>query len=249
MSSASEHIVKSFDEELEQLRELVVRMGGLAEAQLASATEALVKRDAELAQKVMASDAAIDELEAIVDETAVRLLALRQPMAVDLRQVVSALKIASDLERIGDLAKNIAKRATSLSQIPVVQPTFAIPRMGRMVQTSIKDTLDAYVAGDPDKATEVWRRDEEIDEMYTGLFRELLTYMMEDPRNITPCTHLLFVARNIERIGDHATNIAETTYYQVTGERMEGGRPKGDRSSFQVITPPKQQAKSKGKAK
>ena len=237
VSSASEHIVKSFDEQLEQLRADIVRMGGLAEAQLAGAMEALSKSDTELAEKIIASDEAIDRLENNVDEVAVRLLALRQPMAVDLRQVVSALKIASDLERIGDLSKNIAKRTISLSQIPAVQPVFSIPRMGRMVQAIIKDTLDAYVAGDAERAVDVWHRDEEIDEMYTGLFRELLTYMMEDPRSITPCTHLLFIARNIERMGDHATNVAETTYYQVTGARMAGGRPKGDRSSFQVVAP------------
>ncbi|MCG8360005.1 MAG: phosphate signaling complex protein PhoU, partial [Kiloniellales bacterium] len=197
--SANEHIVRSFDEELEDLNEIIVRMGGLAEAQLASAIEALSKRDAELAVRVIKSDDAIDSLETQVDIKAVNVLALRQPMAVDLRRVVSALKIASDLERIGDYAKNVAKRVQVLCQSPPVRPAFAIPRMAQLAQTIIKDTLDAYVAGDVRKADEVWLRDEEIDEMYTSLFRELLTYMMEDPRHITPCTHLLFIAKNIER--------------------------------------------------
>ena len=245
MAARPDHIVKSFDDELQRLRDIIVRMGGLAESQLSVAIDALVKRDVELAQRVMESDQAIDELELEVDESAVRLLALRQPMADDLRHVVSALKIASDLERIGDLAANIAKRTVALAQVPLNHPAFAIPRMARLVQAIIKDTLDAYVASDPVKASEVWVRDEEVDEMYTGLFRELLTYMMEDPRNISPCTHLLFVARNIERMGDHATNVAETIYFQETGERMEGGRPKGDRSSFQVVTPPNSKTKSK----
>ena len=236
--SANEHIVRSFDEELEDLNEIIVRMGGLAEAQLASAIEALSKRDAELAVRVIKSDDAIDSLETQVDIKAVNVLALRQPMAVDLRRVVSALKIASDLERIGDYAKNVAKRVQVLCQSPTVRPAFAIPRMAQLAQTIIKDTLDAYVAGDVRKADEVWLRDEEIDEMYTSLFRELLTYMMEDPRHITPCTHLLFIAKNIERIGDHATNIAETIHFMVTGERMEGGRPKSDVTSFQAVNAP-----------
>ena len=237
MATHSDHIVKSFDEQLQHLRDSIVRMGGLAEAQLAGAIEAMTKRDSELARKVREGDAAVDDLELSVDDGAVRLLALRQPMAVDLREVIAALKIASDLERIADLAANVAKRTIPLSQAPAVQPNFAIPRMARLVQAIIKDTLDAYVAGDADKALDVWGRDEEVDEMYTGLFRELLTYMMEDPRNISPCTHLLFIAKNIERMGDHATNIAETIHYQVTGRHIEGGRPKGDQTSFQVVEP------------
>jgi phosphate transport system protein len=237
VSTANEHIVKSFDDELQQLRDVILRMGGLAEAQLASAVEALVKRDNDLARQVVENDAAIDELEQTVDDSAMRLLALRQPMADDLREVISALRIASDLERIGDYAKNVAKRATVLSQVPAIRPTHAVPRMARQVQAIIKDMLDAFVDGDAEKAVAVWRRDEEVDEMYTSLFRELLTYMMEDPRNITPATHLLFIAKNIERMGDHATNVAELIHFRVTGRQIEGGRPKGDTTSFQVVTP------------
>lgn len=235
MAAGTEHIVRSFDEELEQLNEIVVRMGGLAEAQLSNSIQAVSRCDGDLADRVIESDGAIDELEQKLEDSAIKLLARRQPMANDLRAVVAALKIASDLERIGDYSKNIAKRAHALCQTPPVPPASAIPRMARLVQSIIKDTLDAYIAGDAEKAIDVWMRDEEVDEMYTGLFRELLTYMMEDPRNITPCTHLLFIAKNIERMGDHATNVAETIHYKVTGRRMEGGRPKGDESSFQVV--------------
>ena len=236
MTAAPDHIVKSFDDELKHLRESILRMGGLAEAQLAGAVEALVKRDAVLADRVAASDRAIDDLDHEVNSSATRLLALRQPMANDLREVISAIKISSDLERIGDYGTNIARRAKVLTSIPRVDSLSAVPRMSRQVQAIIKDTLDAYVEGSAEKAVSVWHRDEEVDEMYTGLFREMLTYMMEDPRNITPTTHLLFVARNIERIGDHAVNVAETVHYLVTGKLIEGDRPKGDASSFQVVT-------------
>ena len=235
---STQHIVRSFDDELSSLNQMVARMGGLAETQLATAVEALAKRDTDLAELVLREDAAIDSLELEVDERAVRLFALRQPMATDLREVVAALKISSDLERIGDLAANVAKRVIALNQIPPIPPATSIPRMAQLAQNIIKDTLDAYAARNAERAIDVWHRDAAVDEMYTGLFRELLTYMMEDPRNITPATHLLFVAKNIERIGDHATNVAETIYYMVTGQRMEGGRPKGDTTSFQVIAPP-----------
>ena len=238
MAQTSEHIVTAFDEELQQLSENVARMGGLAEAQITGAIEALAKRDTDLASRVVNSDSAIDALEEQLNQDAVRLLALRQPMATDLREVICALKISSNLERIGDLASNIAKRVIALNQSPPIEPARAIPRLARLVQNTIKDTLDAYVDRDSDRALDVWHRDEEVDEMYTGLFRQLLTYMMEDPRNISAGTHLLFVAKNIERMGDHATNIAETTFYLVTGRPMEGERVKADSSSFEVAKPP-----------
>jgi phosphate transport system protein len=164
-------------------------------------------------------------------------LALRQPMARDLREIVVALKIASDLERICDYAANVAKRSIALSQAPPIQPVYALPRMGRLALLLVKDVIDAYVERDPEKALAVWNRDEELDEMYASIFREFLTYMMEDPRNIGACTHLLFMAKNIERIGDHATNIAENLYYLVHGTPLTQARPKGDNSSIQVVAP------------
>jgi len=224
----SEHIIKSYDEELRRLDNAITQMGGLAETQLASAIEAMVKRDSRLAADVVEADARVDELEQDIESLALRLLALRQPMAVDLRQILAALKTASDLERIGDYATNVAKRSIVLNQTPQVKPAFSIPRMGRLGQAMIKDVLDAYVERDADKALLVWARDEELDEMYTSLFRELLTYMIEDARNITACTHLLFMAKNIERIGDHATNIAETLYFMVHGTPLTMARPKRD---------------------
>lgn len=237
MVRSPHHIVRSFDEALQGLSDIVVRMGGMAEEQLALAVEALVKRDSELAAKVVQKDAEIDALEERLDQDAVRVLALRQPMANDLREVIAALKISSDLERIGDYGKNVAKRVIAVNQAPPMAPARAIARMARLAQAIIKNTLDAYVARDAERAIEVWESDEEIDEMYTALFRELLTYMMEDPRNISAGTHLLFIAKNIERIGDHATNVAETVHFLATGRRLEGGRPKGDTSSFEVVKP------------
>jgi len=237
MPQTQDHIVKAFDDSLEQLRQNVVRMGGLAEAQLARAVQALSRRDAALAAEVVKGDAEIDRLEQEIGAQAIRVLALRQPMANDLREVVSSLKVSSDIERIGDYAANVAKRSIALAQLPAVKPAYAVPRLARLVQDMIKDTLDAYVNRDAERALEVWHRDEEVDEVYSGLFRELLTYMMEDPRNIGPCTHLMFIAKNVERIGDHATNIAETIHYQVKGTPLVGGRPKGDASSFEVVTP------------
>ncbi|MGK9170849.1 phosphate signaling complex protein PhoU [Inquilinus limosus] len=234
---SSEHIVKSFDQELETLRRTIVQMGGLAESQLELAIQAVVRRDADLADRVMRSDQQMDAYEASIDSVAIRSLALRQPMAVDLREVVSALRIASDLERIGDYAANIAKRSLALVQVPVVRPVATLPRMGRMVQQIIKDVLDAYTERDLEKALSAWRQDESVDDLYTSLFRETLTYMMEDPRNITPCTHLLFIAKNIERIGDHATNIAELIHFLLTGKPVTDVRPKGDATSFTVVTP------------
>jgi len=238
MAQGSDHIVKSFDDELARINQDIMRMGGMAESQLAKSIEALISRDSDKAARVVEFDKSIDDLEQEMDETTVRVIALRQPMANDLREVVVALKTASDLERIGDLAKNIAKRTIALNKVPPPDTLTSIPRLAQLVQGIIKDTLDAYGKHDADRAVDIWHRDAEVDQMYTALFRELLTYMMEDPRNITPCTHLLFIAKNIERMGDHATNIAENIYYLATGERMVGGRPKGDTSSFQVVDVP-----------
>jgi phosphate transport system protein len=232
-----QHTVRSFDEQLKLLKHLIVQMGGLAEEELENAITALTRRDTALAESTVGSDKRLDGLEQEVANLAVRILALRQPMASDLREIVSALKISSDLERMGDYAKNVAKRAIALNQLPPVKPAGSIPRMARLVQGIIKDTLDSYVERDAERAVDAWRRDEEVDEMYTSVFRELLTYMMEDPRNITPCTHLLFIAKNIERIGDHATNIAEIVHYLVLGQQIDRARPKGDTTSFTVVTP------------
>jgi len=234
---AAEHIIKSYDEELERLNNMIVEMGGLAESQLAAAIEVVIERDSDRAIRVVEGDAQVDQLERDIDNLAIRLLALRQPMARDLREIVAALKIASDLERICDYAANVAKRSIALTQTPPIQPVQALPRMTRLALLLIKDVIDAYVARDADKAFAVWVRDEELDEMYASLFRVLLTYMMEDPRNIGPCTHLLFIAKNIERIGDHATNIAENVYYLVHGIPLEQARPKGDKSSLEVVAP------------
>jgi len=231
----SEHIIKSYDEELQRLDNIITQMGGIAENQLGAAIEAVVKRDSDFATEVIEGDVEIDQLERDIEALVMRLLALRQPMARDLRQSIAALKIASDLERIGDYAANVAKRSIALNQTPAVKPVYAIPRMGRLCQAMIKDILDAYVERDADKALAVWLRDEELDEMYTSLFRELLTYMIEDPRNITACTHLLFIAKNLERIGDHTTNVAETLYFLVHGTALAQARPKGDRSSLAVV--------------
>ncbi len=223
-----EHTVRSYDEELSHLNNMIARMGGLAEAQLDGALQALAKRDSDLAGKVIASDSKVDEIEQEVHAFTVRLLALRQPVAHDLRMIVGALKVSGDLERIADYAANVAKRALVLNQVPPVKPTAGVPRLGRLVQEIVKDVLDAYVEQDKEKAVKVWKQDEEVDDMYTGLFRELITYMMEDPRNITACIHLMFIAKNIERIGDHATNIAETIHFLVQGTPIREVRPKGD---------------------
>jgi phosphate transport system protein len=212
-------------------------MGGFAESQLAGAVEAVARRDSELAAQVIEGDQKVDQLERELDNLAIRLLALRQPMARDLREIVAALKIGSDLERICDYAANVAKRAIALAQSPPIQPVHGLPRMATLALRLIKDVIDAYVERDADKALAVWRGDEELDEMYSSLFREFLTYMMEDPRNIGVCTHLLFMAKNIERIGDHATNIAEDLYYLVHGTPLTAARPKGDKSSLEVLAP------------
>ncbi|MGB0570980.1 MAG: phosphate signaling complex protein PhoU [Alphaproteobacteria bacterium] len=234
---STDHIVTSFDEELSRLSDQLNRMGGLAESQLENAIEALQQRDSSLAENAIESDRRIDDMHMEIDEMAIRLLALRQPMAGDLRHIVTALKVAPIVERIGDYSKNVAKRTIALNQMPPVKPIFTIPRMGRMVREMTKDVLDAFSNKDVAMAREVWIRDKEVDDMYDSLFRELLTYMMEDARNITACTHLLFVARNIERIGDLATNIAELIHYQVEGVALDEDRPKADEASVTVVKP------------
>ena len=234
---AHEHIVKSFDDALDNLRRSIVEMGGEAERQIDASIQCVMRRDATLAGQVVKADERLDQYERTIDTDAIRMLALRQPMATDLREVVGALKIAADLERIGDYAANVAKRAISLTQTPVVRPLVAVPRMGRLVQEILNDVLDAYTTRNVQQALEAWSRDEEVDDLYTSLFRETLTYMMEDPRNITPCTHLLFIAKNIERMGDHATNVAETIHFVEVGEPISTSRPKGDASSFEVVIP------------
>jgi phosphate transport system protein len=223
--------VKAFGDQLEALSSGVAQMGGLAEAQLADAVDAIARRDTSLAERVIAGDPRIDQLQQTVEDQGLKLLALRQPMAVDLRNTLAAIKIANELERIGDLAKNIGKRALVLNREPPIRLTQSLGRMGRAALSQLKQVLDSYSDRDAAGAEAVWRNDGEIDEIYNSLFRELLTYMMEDPRTISLCTHLLFVAKNIERSGDHATNIAEVVYHMVTGGHLAAERPKADVTS------------------
>ncbi|MCC7347868.1 MAG: phosphate signaling complex protein PhoU [Variibacter sp.] len=235
----TEHTMKAFDADLQELQRMVAEMGGLAEKQIADAVDALLRRDAAVAQAIMQADAAIDALQHDIEEKAVLTIARRQPMAVDLRDIVGALRVANDLERIGDLAKNIAKRVVAIGhevRFPTVMR--GVENMAELVLAALKHVLDAYASRDLTEALEVWRGDENIDAMNNSLFRELLTYMMEDPRNITFCTHLLFCAKNIERMGDHATNIAETVYYMVEGRPLSDARPKGDTTSLTAVPYP-----------
>ena len=216
------HIVKSYDQEITFLTRKILEMGGLVEDQISRSIEALVESNVELAEQVVERDDAVDALEEEIDQFAIRMLATRQPVAVDLRLIAMAMKISNDLERIGDYAaKGIAARCHRLAKDPArVRPLHAIPRMGQLVQGMVKDALDAYVERDAEKAVGVWRRDDEIDLMYDGLVRELLTYMMEDARNISACIDLMFIAKNLERMGDHTTNICEQIRYIVHGERI-----------------------------
>ena len=225
----NEHTAKAFDADLQEITRLVAEMGGLAEKQIEESIDALAKRDIERAKRVVAADHAIDSLQREIEEKSVLTIARRQPMAVDLREIVSALRLANDLERIGDLAKNIAKRVEALDgDFRPPKLIRGVEHMAAMVLEQLKLVLDSYAEHDMDKAMTVWRSDEEIDAICTSLFRELLTYMMEDHRNITFCIHLMFCAKNIERMGDHATNIAETVYYMIEGRAIADERPKGD---------------------
>ena len=233
----TEHTVKSFQEELEKLSTGIAQMGGLTEAQLAASLEAIQRRDNQLAERTVREDIRIDDLETQIETQAVRVIALRQPMASDLREAIASIKISNDLERIGDLAKNIAKRATVIGSDFNIENRLiqSIVRMGRLAQGQLKTVLDSYSNRDAQAAMDVWQKDEEIDEMYNSIFRELLTYMMEDPRTIGASTHLLFMAKNLERIGDHTTNVAETVRYLITGERVVDDRPKGDVTSMTAV--------------
>jgi phosphate transport system protein len=232
----SEHTAKAFDVDLQELARKVAEMGGLAEKEIGDAVEALAKRDTALAQRVMAVDLSTDQLQREIEEKAILTIARRQPMAVDLREIVAALRLANDLERIGDLAKNIAKRVVALNgDFPPQRLIRGVEHISDLVLEQLKDVLDAYAQRDLAKALAVWKGDDKVDAMYTSVFRELLTYMMEDPRNITFCTHLLFCAKNIERMGDHATNIAETVYYMVEGRALTDERPKGDTTNIAPV--------------
>jgi phosphate transport system protein len=228
-------MVKSFDQELKRLYGLIAEMGGIVESQVAMAAEAILARDSSTAARVIEDDKKVDALEQEVEQFVIRMLALRQPMAGDLRRVVAALKITGGLERIGDYAANVAKRSIVLSQVALPFSLTGIGQMALLVQENLKTVIDAVGEEDADKALQVWGSDQAIDDLYNTIFRELITYMMEDPRSITSCTHLLFIAKNLERIGDHATNIAETVYYSVKGEVISEARPKGDMSAYAVV--------------
>jgi len=224
----SDHIVTAYDKELDLLGRKIAEMGGLAEKMLSDAMDALVDLDADLARATIAIDPRLDLLQREIEEQAILTIARRQPMAVDLREIVAAIRISADLERVGDLAKNIAKRAIVVAaegRLP--RALIGLKSMNETAALLLKDTLDAYAHRDVERARAVWTRDAELDALEDSVFRDLLTYMMEDPRNISFCTHLLFCSKNIERIGDHSTNIAETVVYLVTGEALPMERPKG----------------------
>lgn len=225
----SDHIVKSYDKDLNYLNHQITDMGNLVISQLQAAIQAVMTQDCDIAAAVIDKDPMVDAFENEIDTVAVRTIALRQPVAGDLRSVITALKISSHLERIADYAANISRRAISLSKVTKSPPMSPVPRMALVAEGMINDVLSAYTTRDNEKALDVWKRDAELDEMYVSFLRELLTYMMEDPRNISPCTQLLFIAKNIERIGDHATNIAEMVHYLVSGELFEEPRLRGNR--------------------
>jgi phosphate transport system protein len=230
------HTVKSFDEELDNLDGIIVEMGRLAESQLVAAIEVVIRRDKKQVARIRKADRRLDFLEAEVDKTVVRIIALRQPVANDLRTSIAALKTASHLERIGDHVKNIALRSKVLAKSRTIKnASHSIANMGELVRKMIVDVMDAYVKKDADKADLVRLSDIEVDLCHTSLFRELLTYMMENPRNITPCSHLLFIAKDIERIGDQVTSVAEYVHFMVHGKKPEKSRPKGDKTSSVVV--------------
>ncbi|MBU6419373.1 MAG: phosphate signaling complex protein PhoU [Proteobacteria bacterium] len=231
MPDEPKHIVTSFEADLKKLRDLIANMGGLVERAVADATQALLTRDPDIASRVIEGDARINAEQHNVEQFAVKLLALRQPVADDLRQAIQALKVVTDLERIGDYAANIAKRSIVINQVASNFPLAGLGQMALLVQQNLKASIDTVGEADPQKAIMVWRADQMVDDLYNTIFRELITYMMEDARNISACTHLMFIAKNLERIGDHTTNIAELTYYAVTGQTLPDYRPKGDITS------------------
>ncbi|WP_054308674.1 phosphate signaling complex protein PhoU [Mesorhizobium sp. 1M-11] len=235
----SVHIVSAYDEELKFLAKRIAAMGGHAERMVEQAVAALVSADQDLAQKVIRDDIVLDEGQREIDDKAILIIARRQPMATDLREIVGAIRISADLERVGDLGKNVAKRVMSVTDGREATSLYrGLEALANLALIQLKDVLDVYASRSVEKIGIVRDRDEQIDAMYTSLFRELLTYMMEDPRNITSCTHLLFCAKNIERIGDHATNIAETIYYIVTGDQLPAERPKEDKTDRVVVQQP-----------
>ena len=228
----NEHISSAFDSDLDGVQAEIMKMGGLVENAIRLGMKALETRDEDLAQKVRASDAEIDQLEETINERAARIIALRAPTAIDLRLILSVIKISSNLERIGDYAKNMAKRTETLSQIASIGGSIGtLRRMTRAVEGMLKDALDAYIQRDAALASDVIARDVDVDQMYNALFRELLTFMMEDPRNITACLHLHFISKNTERMGDHVTSIAEQVVYLTTGMKPDEARPKADKTS------------------
>ncbi|HUB14963.1 MAG TPA: phosphate signaling complex protein PhoU [Acetobacteraceae bacterium] len=237
MSEEPEHLVKSFDADLKRLRGLLTQMGGILENQMALAAKAIMDLDGPAATAAVEEDPKVDALEREAEQFVIRMLALRQPVAGDLRQIVAALKITGELERIGDYAANVAKRSIVLAQFSMPYSLAGLAHMASLVQQHLKTIIDAIGESDADKAVEVWRSDQIVDDMYNAIFRELITYMMEDPRNITPCTHLLFIAKNLERIGDHETNIAEMVYYAQKGEVLPDTRPTGNSAAYAVVRP------------
>ena len=233
MDLNEQHIASAFDRDLESITGMLMKMGGLVETAIVDSAKSLKDRDVELAETVRKGDKAIDALEMQVNEEATRVIALRAPTASDLRTVMTVIKISANLERCGDYAKNLAKRTTVLAEVPAVNGTdSSVVRMAREVQHMLKDALDAYVRRDAELAEDVILHDEDVDQLYNAIFRELLTHMIEDPRNITPCMHLHFIAKNIERMGDHVTSIAEQVVYLVTGEMPDEARPKKDRTAY-----------------
>jgi phosphate transport system protein len=241
----TEHTIKAFDTDLQALARLISEMGGLAEKQIIDAIKSLESQDTAIARRIIADDAKIDALQHEIEEKVILTIARQQPMAADLREIVAALRISNDLERIGDLAKNIAKRVSVLGdEFPLRQVMSGVEHMTDLVLAQLKAVLDSYVRRDAVKAVMVWRSDEQIDAVNNSLFRELLTYMMEEPRNIGFCIHLIFCAKNIERMGDHATNIAETVYYMIEGMVLPDDRPKGDITSTTNISLPPERKSS-----